>query len=375
MIIPCYPEYPLIESLDEHMIAFFRCRSFRPRPFSRSAMQHGAGFLLGVIISVPATAQSPLPPLDPAQSRLCRNATEQVERALRLPDGFLSAISRVETGRPDGAGNLTSWPWSINAAGTSHYYASRQEAVEAVKGFQQQGIESIDVGCLQVNLLHHPAAFPSLDMAFDPYSNARYAGLFLQKLKEQTGSWPRAAAAYHSQTGTLGTPYMQQVLQQWATPLDIPQPHTSLLTPPHPATTMPVAVTHANVSQNHPARITVPYRPFVIQSASSLPSGIKPSGGGITHATNGPANFLAALRYQETTQPLSPAGQPATSTTPGQNTPQGHHPFRPFRGYFRPAMPPPPHQRMKSSQNGRSLATYRAMPVHTVSPMPYAPAY
>ncbi len=364
-----------MESLDEHMIAFSRYHSLRPGSLSRSAIQYVLGLLLGAIISPPATAQNLFSPLDPAQSYLCRNATEQVERALRLPDGFLSAISRVETGRPDRNGNLIPWPWSINAAGTGHYYASRQEAVEAVKSFQQQGIQSIDVGCLQVNLLHHPAAFPSLDMAFDPYSNARYAGLFLQKLKDQTGSWPRAAAAYHSQTGTLGTPYLQQVLQQWATPLDTPQPHTPLPTPPHPAATMPVAGNHSSISQNHPAHTTVPYRPFVIQSASSLSSGAHPSGGGITHATNGPASFLAALRHQETTQPLPPTNQPTATATPGQNTPQGHRPFRPFRGYFRPAMPPPPHQRIKSSQNGRSLATYRAMPVHTVSPMPYVPAY
>ena len=45
---------------------------------------------------------------------------------------------------------------------------------------------------MQVNLLHHGSAFGSLEQAFDPVSNARYAADFLQKLLSQTGSWPRA---------------------------------------------------------------------------------------------------------------------------------------------------------------------------------------
>ena len=37
---------------------------------------------------------------------------------------------------------------------------------------------------MQVNLFYHPAAFATLDDAFDPLTNARYAGLFLAAL------WP-----------------------------------------------------------------------------------------------------------------------------------------------------------------------------------------
>ncbi|MBA5727450.1 lysozyme family protein [Bombella mellum] len=328
------------------------------KPLSRLLRSLPAPLLAAIIL--PATAQPFLPP-DPAQSRLCRDAIAQVERALRLPDGFLAAISRVETGRPDGHGTLIPWPWSVNAAGTGHYYDTRQEAVDAVRGFQQQGIQSIDVGCLQVNLFHHPEAFPSLDMAFDPYSNARYAGQFLQKMKEQTGSWPHAAAAYHSQITSNGSAYLQQVLQQWAIPQDsqIPRP----LSPPAP----PHRITALSPG---PTRAAMPYRPFVIQSASSDTSGT-----GINHAEAGPTSFLAAMRRHGPEQAL-PAGQAIPVASPAQADPaSSHRQFRPFRGFFRPSMPPPPHQRMKSSQNGRSLAAYRAIPVHTVTTMPYAPAY
>ena len=71
----------------------------------------------------------------------------------------------------------------------------RREAVAAVRGLQARGVRSIDVGCMQVNLMHHPDAFPSLDVAFDPQANAAYAARFLKELYAQTGDWTRATAA------------------------------------------------------------------------------------------------------------------------------------------------------------------------------------
>lgn len=63
--------------------------------------------------------------------------------------------------------------------------------------------------------MHHPAAFASLDDAFDPASNARYAARFLNQLHAQTGSWPRAVAGYHSFTPDLGERYAAKVLAAW----------------------------------------------------------------------------------------------------------------------------------------------------------------
>ena len=44
-----------------------------------------------------------------------------------------------------------------------------------MNSYRAQGARSIDVGCMQVNLLHHADAFASLEQAFDPVANARYA--------------------------------------------------------------------------------------------------------------------------------------------------------------------------------------------------------
>ncbi len=152
-------------------------------------------------------------------SQLCRAATSSVEQASRIPDQLLSAISKVESGRLDPqSGTVQAWPWTINAEGIGHYYESKGEAIAAAQAFQAQGIRSIDVGCLQVNLSYHPTAFASLDQAFDPQSNAAYAASFLQTLFQQQGSWPHAAAAYHSLNPGPGADYQRRVLETWAQP-------------------------------------------------------------------------------------------------------------------------------------------------------------
>lgn len=152
------------------------------------------------------------------EASFCVSAIGEVERELHIPDGFLQAMGRVESGRLESDGLVSPWPWTVTAEGQGHYYASEQEAIAAVRDFQARGIRSIDVGCMQINLLQHPNAFPSLEDAFAPVNNARYGGNFLIQMYNHTGSWPRAAAAYHSQTPDIGTPYQWKVLEAWATP-------------------------------------------------------------------------------------------------------------------------------------------------------------
>ena len=127
----------------------------------------------------------------------------------------MGAIGLVESGRRDADGRSGAWPWTINAEGYGRHFASKAEAVAAVQDMRARGVRSIDVGCMQVNLMHHPAAFASLDDAFDPALNARYAARFLNQLRAQTGSWPRAVAGYHSFTPDLGERYAAKVLAAW----------------------------------------------------------------------------------------------------------------------------------------------------------------
>lgn len=107
------------------------------------------------------------------------------------------------------------WPWTINAEGQGSFYDTKAQAIAAVRALQARGVRSIDVGCMQVNLMHHPDAFPDLETAFDPTANARYAARFLNQLHGQSGDWPRAVALYHSATPDLAADYQRKVLAVW----------------------------------------------------------------------------------------------------------------------------------------------------------------
>lgn len=151
-----------------------------------------------------------------ADGALCEAAITAVEKSVALPPLLLRAIGLVESGRADPrTSRVTPWPWSINIAGQDRVFETKAAAIAAVQAAQAAGTQSIDVGCMQVNLMYHPAAFATLDAAFDPRANVVYAAGFLGLLYAQTGDWRRAAAAYHSQTPALSEPYAQRVIASW----------------------------------------------------------------------------------------------------------------------------------------------------------------
>lgn len=151
----------------------------------------------------------------PADAAICRTVADAQEKAWKLPRELLSSISQVESGRRLASGQFVAWPWTINVDGEAHYYETAAEAILAVRQFQALGSKSIDVGCNQISLLHHPDAFASMQEAFDPAANAAYAGRFLVQLYKELGDWRDAAAAYHSRTPELGQDYSRRVMQIW----------------------------------------------------------------------------------------------------------------------------------------------------------------
>src|SRR5215472_12112285 len=166
--------------------------------------------LLALLTPTVATAGPPSSP-----DAQCEAAIDSAEKSSHLPRRLLGAIAEVESGRPDDAGKVRPWPWTINAAASGQFFATKQEAIDAVRVLQAQGVQSIDVGCMQVNLMHHPDAFASLDEAFDPTANTLYAARFLRSLYAMSRSWSQATGAYHSQTPAIGADYEQRVIARW----------------------------------------------------------------------------------------------------------------------------------------------------------------
>ncbi len=163
----------------------------------------------------PASA-IPTAPVALSPGEQCRAAIAAAEKAHGIPPQLLSAIGRVESGRRDpvtGVGGA--WPWTINAEGQGYYFDTKAQVIAQVEALRARGVRSIDVGCMQVNLKHHAAAFPDLEQAFEPGVNADYAARFLLRLHEQTGDWTKAAAHYHSANPVHGEPYAAKVMAVW----------------------------------------------------------------------------------------------------------------------------------------------------------------
>jgi hypothetical protein len=172
--------------------------------------------LLLPILPVPSALAASASATDASPAALCEQAIRAAERQGDTPPRMLAAVGQIESGRLDArTGTMRPWPWTIDVNGAGQFFATKAEAIDAVMEAQARGERSIDVGCMQVNLLHHPDAFASLALALDPAANATYAVRFLRGLYAQTRDWPRAVAAYHSTAPDIAAEYQRRVLAVW----------------------------------------------------------------------------------------------------------------------------------------------------------------
>ena len=168
------------------------------RPLANSATPEPA------VMSRPAVLPS-VTPNDPFGK--CIAEILRAQQRYGIPDNLLLGIGLQEAGTSRG-GRLTVWPWAVNAAGEGRLFDTREAAMTWVRERQQSGVQSIDVGCMQINLRWHPNAFANLEQGFDPAINVDYAARFLRGLYAETGDWMRAAGAYHSRTPDLAAIYL-----------------------------------------------------------------------------------------------------------------------------------------------------------------------
>lgn len=183
-----------------------------------------AGLVAGMVLLLADRAFS-TPLMDALQafekySKTCSIAVQSQERKNDIPTGLLHAISLAESGRwlnnPKTAeGENIAWPWTVTTGGKGHFLPNRLDAIAFVKSLQADGVENIDVGCMQINLKYHPNAFGSIEQAFDPRKNAAYAAKFLSERKALSQSWMQAAGDYHSFTPELNKKYIKKVTALW----------------------------------------------------------------------------------------------------------------------------------------------------------------
>lgn len=148
------------------------------------------------------------------QHELCESEIIKAEKRYGIPNRLLLAISTVESGRAVGRSKKP-WPWTICANGRGYYCTTKSAAIATTKRLIARGIRNIDVGCMQVNLLHHSTAFKNLEEAFTPRANVNYAARFFLGLKNTYNSWTHAVGYYHSKAARHYKPYCSLVYNTW----------------------------------------------------------------------------------------------------------------------------------------------------------------
>jgi hypothetical protein len=151
------------------------------------------------------------PPAAAADHGLCAEAAARAARATGVPAEILAAVMRAESGRPRAGAAPEPWPWTLHDAGEGLWFASRAEAAAHLAAALAAGRTNIDVGCFQVNLHWHGAAFDRAADLLDPAANALYAAGYLAELRGELGTWRAAAGAYHSRNGARAEAYVRRL--------------------------------------------------------------------------------------------------------------------------------------------------------------------
>ena len=132
---------------------------------------------------------------------------QKIEEEENIPKDLLKAISIQESSRP--------WAWTVAVNGKGYFFKTKKEAVDYVRTAIKTE-RNIDIGCMQINMIHHKNAFRSFEEAFTPENNIRYAARFLRSLYEMANSWEIAVERYHSANVEFNQPYKKRVFSIWA---------------------------------------------------------------------------------------------------------------------------------------------------------------
>jgi soluble lytic murein transglycosylase-like protein len=135
---------------------------------------------------------------------------EQVATERGIPADLLYAVALTESGRRDQDGFLKPWPWALNVAGTSRFFATRAEAETALAEALPTGV-NVDVGLMQISTRWHGERLGSIQEALAPYRNLRLGAAILLECRRTAGEWTTAVGCYHSRNPERAAAYAARV--------------------------------------------------------------------------------------------------------------------------------------------------------------------
>jgi soluble lytic murein transglycosylase-like protein len=128
-----------------------------------------------------------------AGANACEGEMKAAAQKYDVPLGVLYAVGLTESGRKESL-----QPFAMNIGGQAYFATGLDDALRRFEQARAEGVELIDVGCMQINLYFHREHFPSVAKMFEPHANVDYAAQFLRELRRREGSWTLAVARYHA---------------------------------------------------------------------------------------------------------------------------------------------------------------------------------
>jgi soluble lytic murein transglycosylase-like protein len=124
-----------------------------------------------------------------------------VGREQHVPPAVLFGVALQESSMmfgERGAKRSLPWPWTLNVAGAPGRFATREQAHAALVAAIGRGIDSVDIGAMQVNWRYHRARLIGHSQALDPYWNLRVGASILRDHFRDSADWFVSAGRYHS---------------------------------------------------------------------------------------------------------------------------------------------------------------------------------
>jgi soluble lytic murein transglycosylase-like protein len=166
-----------------------------------------AATLLAGIFSAPACLAGESVPSGYASAARAHGIPADIFYAVALTESG-KVVDRYRTRRP--------WPWTLNVGGKGYFYASREDAYQALRRFLAQGKRSIDIGLMQVNWRWHRDKLGDPWQALDPDHNLQVSARILATCyRERRDRWD-AVGCYHAPNNRkFARRYRRNVAAHW----------------------------------------------------------------------------------------------------------------------------------------------------------------
>ena len=133
------------------------------------------------------------PTMAHAQTDQCTSLIIDAEKRYNIPEGLLLAIALTESGS-----HGHPYPYAMNIGGRPYLAPNNETMANVINRYMSAGQNSIDVGCMQINIKYHARRFSSPYDLLDSATNVDYGARYLTELAVASNSWQDAVMTYHN---------------------------------------------------------------------------------------------------------------------------------------------------------------------------------